>query len=76
MRTRKSQPLPYAERLSIAATEPLRAAVAEAADRTMTSMNSYVRAAILAQLRKDGVRLRDVEDAASMTANRHQSAGV
>jgi hypothetical protein len=57
MRRKNSQPLPYAERLSIAATAALVTAVAEAADRTMTSMNSYCRTAILAQLAKDGVKL-------------------
>jgi hypothetical protein len=34
-------------------------AVAEAADRTMTSMNAYGRSAILQQLAKDGVRVGD-----------------
>jgi hypothetical protein len=58
---RRKLPL-YAERLSIAASESLRAAIAEAADQSMMSMGSYVRSAILAQLRKDRVRLREAEE--------------
>jgi hypothetical protein len=57
MRRKNSQPLPYAERLSIAATASLVTAVAEAADRTMTSMNAYCRGAILEALERDGVEV-------------------
>jgi hypothetical protein len=62
MRRKNSQPLPYEERLSIACTAPLLTAVAAAADQAMTSMNSYYRTAILRQLAKDSVRLREVEE--------------
>jgi hypothetical protein len=44
----------YSARLSVVVPRPLGDAVADAASKSLTSVNSYVRGAVLAKLRADG----------------------
>jgi hypothetical protein len=50
----KAKVLDYSARLNVFAPPPLVAAVSDAATKNMTTVSSYVRAAVLAKLRADG----------------------
>jgi hypothetical protein len=47
----------YSTRLSVPVTEALNAAVANAASQSLTSINSFVRIALLEKLTRDGVEI-------------------
>jgi hypothetical protein len=54
----------YDARLSVVTTRPMVAAVASGASKSMQSLNSYVRQALLAQLKADGITLpKEIEAA-------------
>jgi hypothetical protein len=57
-------PAGYDARLSIVVTRPLVAAVASGAGKSMQSLNSYVRSALLAKLKADGIALPKETEAA------------
>jgi predicted HicB family RNase H-like nuclease len=59
MSRRSSAAVEYDSRLNIVLPSPLSDAVAAAAAADMTSINQYVRAALLAKLRADGVKLKE-----------------
>ena len=49
-----SSPVEYTATLHILVPQPLRTAVVEAADASMTSVNAFVRGALLERLRREG----------------------
>jgi hypothetical protein len=57
MSRRSSAAVEYDSRLNIVLPSPLSDAVAAAAAERMLSINAYCRAALLAKLRADGVKL-------------------
>ena len=58
--SRKSSTSPaYGPRLNVPVTMPLIDAVASAAAKQLTSMNSYVRGAVLAKLHSDGIEVSE-----------------
>jgi hypothetical protein len=60
--SRKNSASPaYGQRLNIPVTTLLAAAVASAAAKQLTSMNSYVRGAVLAKLQSDGIEIEEVQ---------------
>jgi predicted HicB family RNase H-like nuclease len=59
--SRKNSASPaYGPRLNVPVTTPLIDAVASAAAKQLTSMNSYVRSAVLAKLQSDGIKIEEV----------------
>jgi hypothetical protein len=49
----------YEARVNVAMPRPLSVAVANAADRQLTSVNAYIRSAVLAKLQSDGIEVSE-----------------